>query len=145
MKKKIIDTITLKFIMVGILNTIVGEGIKFLMYYICDTAHLLHPDTNYYLSAAVGYIIGSVVSFFLNKYFTFRSKSKSVNEVLKFILNIVVCWVIAYCGAKPLTELLLPHILPSLSDYTNYIAMIAGAGIFFVLNYLSQRFFVFKK
>lgn len=35
MKQKIIDKVTLKFILVGIINTLVGTGTMFLLYNLC--------------------------------------------------------------------------------------------------------------
>ena len=60
---KLIDKTTIKFILVGIVNTLVGTGVMFLMY------NLLHAS--YWISSASNYIIGSIVSYVLNKYFTF--------------------------------------------------------------------------
>ncbi len=144
LKNKIIDAVTIRFVIVGIINTIVGEGTKFLLYYLFDRANILSDDINYIVSPAIGYAVGSIVSYFLNKYFTFKSKKKSSKEVIRFVINIAVCYSIAYGVAKPLTLWLLPMLFKGLTEYANYISMIAGAGIFFVLNYLSQRFFVFK-
>ena len=61
--RKIFDIMTLKFILVGIVNTLVGTGVMFLLY------NVFH--TGYWIASASNYIVGSVVSYFLNKYFTF--------------------------------------------------------------------------
>ena len=38
-------------------------------------------DTGYWISSAANYIIGSIVSFFLNKHFTFRNQEKGAGVV----------------------------------------------------------------
>ena len=63
--KKVIDWVTIKFLIVGVINTLVGTSVMFVCY------NVFH--TGYWIASAMNYIIGSIVSFFLNKYFTFKS------------------------------------------------------------------------
>ena len=81
------------------------------------------------------------MSFFLNKYFTFRNRERSWAQVLRFALTVAACWLIAYGIAKPLTLRLLAEAGEKLQ--TNA-AMVVGMGLYTVLNYLGQRFFAFK-
>lgn len=131
--KKIVDKVTFKFLLVGVVNTLVGNGVMFLLYNLCGVG--------YGISTAANYVVGSIVSYFLNKYFTFKQKEKSLKEVLRFIINIVVCYAVAYGAAKPLAYLIFSGLSESLKDN---LAMLAGSGIFIVLNYFGQRFFAFK-
>ena len=133
MKNKIIDKITLKFLLVGVINTLVGNGVMFLLYNLCSVG--------YGISTAANYIVGSIVSYFLNKYYTFKQHKKSRKEILRFIINILLCYTIAYGVAKPLAYLVFSGFSGALKD--NF-AMLAGSGIFIVLNYFGQRFFAFK-
>ena len=59
--KQFFDIKFWKFIMVGILNTIVGMGLQFLFFNLCGWDE--------WVSSIVGYILGSILSYFLNKYF----------------------------------------------------------------------------
>ena len=95
----------------------------------------------YWVSSTMNYVVGSIVSFFLNKYFTFKSKAFSFKEVIYFIINIAVCFFIAYSLAKPFAMYLLSGY--SITVQEN-IAMFIGMVIFTGLNYLSQRFIVFR-
>ena len=131
--KNIFDITTLKFIAVGFINTLVGMGTMFLLY------NLFHAS--YWISNIANVVVGSIVSFFLNKYFTFRSYKKSLKEVIVFAVNIVVCHFVAYGLAQPLVNTVLASVKDGLR--TN-IAFIVGAGLFVVLNYFGQRFIVFK-
>lgn len=128
------DKTFLKFIIVGVINTIVGAGVMFALY------NIFH--FSYWVSSIMNYVTGSIVSFFLNKYFTFKSSSFSFKEVIYFIINIAVCFFIAYSLAKPFAVYLLSGYSVSVQENT---AMFTGMVIFTGLNYLSQRFIVFRK
>ena len=82
-----------------------------------------------------------MVSYFLNKYFTFRSSERGWREILRFALNIAVCYVVAYSAAQPFVAWLLKGATVSVRDN---VAMLAGMVIFTALNYLGQRFFAFR-
>lgn len=128
------DKTFFKFIIVGIINTIVGAGIMFVLY------NLFH--CSYWFSSIMNYVVGSVVSYFLNKYYTFESKKIKIKEIIYFILNIAMCYIIAYGLAKQMALYILSGYSKAVQENT---AMFIGMVIFTILNYLSQRFIVFKK
>lgn len=132
--KKPIDWVTIKFLIVGVINTLVGTSVMFLFY------NVFH--VGYWVASALNYIVGSIVSFFLNKYFTFKSEEKSLGEVLRFIINITVCYILAYGIAKPCVHSLLGGYSLTVRDNA---AMLAGMCLFVVLNYIGQRFLVFRR
>ena len=132
--KKPIDKTFWKFILVGCINTVFGMSIMFVFY---NCFHL-----SYWISSASNYFFGSILSYFLNKYFTFKYKDRSLKVVLKFIINIAVCYFVAYSVAKPLMYTALSGFNTVIQDN---IAMLTGSGIFVLLNYFGQRFFAFKK
>ena len=131
---KLIDLTLLKFLLVGIVNTLFGCGIMFLLY---NLAHC-----SYWLSSAANYIVGGIVSFFLNKYFTFRSEEKSFSQFLLFAANVALCYLIAYIGAKKLIQILLTGASEQLSGN---VALFCGMCIYTALNFLGQKCIVFKK
>ena len=134
MAKRLLDKTFWKFIMVGVINTIVGTGVMFLCYNVLRCS--------YWISSSMNYIVGSIVSYFLNKYFTFQNKQRSWKIIGKFILNISICYLIAYGVAKPLAA----HILRSQSiRIQENGALLVGMCLFVGFNYLGQRFFVFKE
>ncbi len=131
---RLFDKTTLKFILVGIINTLFGTGVMFLAYNVFSAS--------YWLSSALNYILGSILSYFLNKYFTFQSKEKSWSQVVKFVLNITVCYFLAYGLAKPLVMRILSGQEIKLVENA---AMVVGMVLFVGLNYLGQRFLVFPE
>lgn len=132
--KKFADKTFLRFVLVGIINTIFGTAIMFVFYNVFGLS--------YWLSSASNYFFGSILSYFLNKYFTFQYKKRDWKVVVRFVVNISACYLIAYGGAKPLISALMSGFAVSIQEN---VAMVCGMGLFVVLNYLGQRFFAFKK
>jgi putative flippase GtrA len=133
MVRKWIDGTLLRFLLVGVINTLVGCGTMFLLYNLANCS--------YWASSAANYLVGGIVSFFLNKYFTFRKKEWSWGQVVRFAGNVAVCWLLAYGMARPLVLRLLEG--QSLRLQEN-VAMFVGMGLYTALNYLGQRFFAFR-
>lgn len=131
--KKLADKTFLKFMMVGMINTVFGTTIMFVFYNILDFS--------YEISSIANYFFASILSFFLNKHFTFKSKQKSLPEAIRFIIIIAVCYVIAYGIAKQVALVILGFLDKKTREN---IAMLIGMGLFAVLNYLGQRFFSFR-
>lgn len=132
--KKILDITFLKFVLVGIVNTVFGTAIMLIAY------NWLH--FSYWISSALNYVLASVLSYFLNKYFTFRNNSKSKKVIIRFAINIMVCYLIAYGVARPLIHLLVASAPQNVQDN---LAMLTGMFVFVILNYIGQRFWTFKK
>ena len=130
---KYFDNTIPKFLLTGVINTLVGALVMFLLYNLAGCS--------YWFSSAANYLVGGTVSFFLNKYFTFQNRERSWTQVLRFALTVASCWLIAYGLARPLTLRLLAGMGEKLQ--TNA-AMVVGMGLYTVLNYLGQRFFAFK-
>lgn len=134
MLKKLFDVTFWKFILVGIVNTLFGTGIMFVFY---NCFHF-----SYWISSASNYFFGSILSYFLNKHFTFKDQTKDQKTIIRFIVNITLCYGLAYGLAKPLVQWMLSG--ASIVIQEN-LAMLAGMCLFVGFNYLGQRFFVFKK
>ena len=130
---KLFDKTMIKFVLVGLFNTLVGCGTMFLLYNLANCS--------YWLSSAANYVVGSIVSFFLNKYFTFQNRERSWKQVGKFIVNVAVCYLIAYGAAKPVVMWLLSNQPVKVQEN---VAMFVGMGLYTVLNYFGQRFFAFR-
>lgn len=130
---KFFDRTFWKFILVGVANTLFGTGIMFVFY---NVFHF-----SYWISSASNYFFGSILSYLLNRMFTFRSEETTTKTLPRFVINISLCYLLAYGMAKPL----LSHILSGFSqNIQENIAMLVGMCLFVGLNYIGQRFFVFK-
>ena len=131
---KLFDRIFWKFILVGIANTIFGTGIMFLFY---NVFHL-----SYWISSASNYFFGSILSYFLNKLFTFKNKGNAKETLPRFVINITLCYLLAYGLAKPLAMRMLSGMTVTVQEN---VAMLVGMCLFVGFNYLGQRFFVFRE
>jgi putative flippase GtrA len=136
------DRTLLKFMLVGLINTIVGSAIMFALYNVAFAETIANERTRYWLSSGLNYFFTSILSFFLNKYFTFSAKNWSLMQVVYFALTVIVAYIVAYSIAKPLVYALL-------SNYSEKIrgnvSLLCGMCLFTGLNYLGQRFVAFRE
>lgn len=132
--KEKLDLEFVRFLIVGTINTLVGTSIMFVAYNVLGLS--------YWASSASNYFLASILSYFLNKYFTFKSKTKNKSEIFRFIINILICYLLAYGIAQPLTQRLLAGESIAVRDN---VSMVIGMVLYVFLNYFGQRIFVFKE
>ena len=131
-----------KFLLVGVINTLVGAGINFLLLNMLPHITGWSENVIFWLSSATNYVLTSILSYFLNRYFTFKYKEKGWRPVVRFALNIVVCYLLAYGLAKPLMFRILSGCS---SGVQSNVATLVGMCFFVGFNYLGQRFFAFRE
>ena len=130
---KLADGKLVRFLLVGAVNTAAGSALMFGLY------NLAHWP--YWPATAANVVLTSVLSFFLNKYFTFRDHGRSAPQAVRFAVNIAVCYLIAYGAAEPACLRLFAGLGGRLRGN---ISMLAGMCLFTGLNYLGQRLFAFR-
>ena len=144
--KSFFDIKFLKFLLVGVLNTLIGEGIVLLL-----TQPVGWKNIGWGPGAAafVGTVIGSIVSYFLNKYFTFKNKEKGLKPALRFTINIAACLLIRVLVATGVSELCkatgFTMFGMDVNTFAGYLSWAVGACVFVACNYIGQRFFAFKE
>ena len=131
--KNILNPQVIRFLAVGIVNTVTGTAIMFGLY---NFAHM-----PYWIASASNYCVTSILSFFLNKYFTFKNTEKSCAQAARFALNIVVCYLLAYGIARPVCWYFLSGVAVWIRDN---LSMLAGMCLFTVLNFFGQKLFAFR-
>ena len=62
--------------------------------------------------------------------------------MIQFIVNITVCYLLVYGIAKPIVRFILSDCSV---NFQENVAMLAGMCIFVGLNYVGQRFVVFRR
>lgn len=133
MKNKLWNSSFVRFLLVGVGNTLLSV---ILMYAL--------EGLGYWPSTAIAYAAGAALSFFLNRYFTFHSQEDFWRSLGKFIVNVAVCYAVAYALAQPLVNGVLGG--TGLSDvWRERIAKLAGMCLYTLLNYCGQRFFAFRR
>ena len=131
--KKFFDASMWKFLLVGAANTLLSMVLMFLL-----------EGLGYWPSTAIAYVAGAVLSFFLNRSFTFKSNAAFWPSVIRFAVNVAVCYLIAYSIAQPaVTWALSRTAIPAI--WQERASKVFGMGLYTVINYFGQRFFAFRK
>lgn len=133
MATKFLDKTISRFILVGIINTLIGAGTMFLLYNMANCS--------YWMASVANYLVGGCLSFFLNKYFTFKNTTKDYLQLFKFTINVIFCYIVGYGFAKYMVELFLHQIDITIREN---IAMFIGMCIYTTCNYLGQKFWIFR-
>jgi putative flippase GtrA len=117
----------LRFATVGVLNTLLGYAVIFLCMYVLGQGAVT--------SNVIGYAVGLLVSFVLNRIFTFRSTSAALPEALRFL----AIFVLAYLANLGVLMILIGqlHVHEGLSQ------VLAGV-VYFVLSFALSKYYVFK-
>lgn len=132
MKNKLLDASILKFLLVGVGNTLLSAVLMILL-----------EGLGYWPSTAIAYVAGAVMSFFLNRKFTFQSEAEMGRSAIKFAINVAVCYVLAYSIAQPLGSMILGAM--GVKDvWLERLTKLGGMGLYTILNYFGQRFFAFQ-
>lgn len=135
-KNKFFDIKLLKFLAVGVLNTLFSAVVMFLLYNL--------TQFGYWGSSAVSYVLGSILSYILNKKFTFQNGESVWKTALKFTANVAVCYLLAYSLAQPAVGWLLSSFSLE-KGMVDQLSMLAGMVLFTLFNYVGQRFFAFRE
>ncbi|MGX3011484.1 GtrA family protein [Helicobacter sp. 23-1044] len=115
-----------KYLLVGVANTIFGFGVIFALMF-CEAM----PEIANFL----GYICGIILSYFLNKNFTFESKNSHRHDFWRFCVAMGGAYLIN------LIALIIAHRAFFIDKYTAQII----AGIAYTLSgYVLNKFFVFR-
>ena len=135
MEMDLFDRSFITFLVVGVVNTLVGTAIMLVLYNVFGCS--------YWVASFCDYFFGSILSYFLNKHFTFHYRQTDLRSIVRFTLNIVVCYLLAYSAALPLTRTALQQFGLSRPVVEN-VAMLVGTVLFMLINYVGQKFFAFK-
>ena len=127
------DKTFMKFIVVGIVNTIVGTAIMFVCYNVFGFS--------YWGSSAANYFFGSICSYIMNKNYTFHNKERGWKPFFRFTFNILICYLLAYGIAKPVINWMLSGYSITIQEN---VSLALGMCLFVIFNYLGQRFYTFK-
>lgn len=134
MKNKFVHSSFFRFLLVGVGNTLLSTAITFGLYNLAEW----HPV----LSSAIGYVAGAVMSFLLNRYFTFRSQEDFWRSALKFAINVAVMWTITTPFLQPWLAEQLQAVF--VERWANNVSLVLCMGLYTILNYFGQRFFAFR-
>jgi len=133
--RHLFDVKLLKFLMVGVTNTLLSAVLMFGLYRL--------GGLGYWASSVISYVIGAAVSFWLNKAFTFKDHGTVVSSIIRFAATVAICYLFAFSLARPLVSAILAK--SSVPQTTiDQIAMLVAMVLYTAANYLLQRTFVFR-
>jgi putative flippase GtrA len=118
----------LRYIAVGLVNSVIGLAVILLLDLVLGIGSLL--------ANALGFAVGAIVSYILNRTFTFRSQRQHRQAVPAFAILIAACW-----GTNALVLAFLRGVLqwPALP------AQSMAVLIYNALFYFGSRSFVFRE
>ena len=144
--KNFFDIKLLKFFLVGILNTLIGEGIVLLL---TNPVGWKQYSWGPGAAAFIGVVAGSIVSFFLNKSVTFKNKEKGWKPVFRFTVNILLCMLVRVAVATAVSAISKgagwTMFGMDVDTFAGNLSWAVGAAVFVILNYVGQRFFAFRE
>ena len=133
MKDKLIHNSFVRFLLVGVGNTLLSAVLMFAL-----------EGLGYWPSTAIAYVAGATLSFFLNRFFTFQSEETMGRSAIKFAITVAVCYLVGYGLAKLIVPIpSQPSAVPII--WFERLSKLVGMGLYTLLNYFGQRFFAFKK
>lgn len=115
----------------------------------CFTYYLLTKFLPVDISKSISFLTGTFFAYLINKYYTFEQKQKSVSEVFKF-LGLYLFTLCANVGVNKLSFLILPTVfsyfpIVNSNGSIKLFAFLMATGTSTILNFLGQKFFVFKR
>ena len=87
------------------------------------------------IAKTLSFICGSIVGFIINKYWTFKSSKFEIKEILKYIVLYIVT---AFINSQVNKYILLLF-------ESEMFAFLCATGVSTILNFLGQKFLIFKK
>lgn len=148
---KIFDKTYLKYNLVGLISTAVGYTVMFCMRNFINWKLLIgtkNSDIPYWMTSAANYMVAGIMSYNLNRRYTFEDTRPVHKSVFKFAACFALSYIVAYSIAKPLTLNIMSHAQasdPQLLTRNDNIAQFVGLIIFVSLNYILQRFISFNR
>jgi putative flippase GtrA len=116
-----------RFLIVGVANTLVGIGTMYAAMY------FLGFDIVY--ANILGYAIGTIQSFLLNKSWTFGSSDRAVSSFIRFLLVLAVAY-----GANLVTVV----VANAVFEVNPYVAQALGIFPYTSIGFLGSRYFAFR-
>ena len=126
------------YLLVGGSNTAICWVLSFLL------PHFLH--TGYWATSLVTLVFGAAYTYFLNRRFTFDAADVPHKKTLpRFVVNVAVCYLLAYGIVKPLMRGAQPDVSVISADLWTTISLLCANVVYIAFNFIGQKFFAFSK
>jgi len=127
-----------RFLLVGCVNTIIGFFIIFLLLNIFNAG--------YFISTIAGYSVGSIISFLLNRYYTFKHQGYLFYSYLKYFIIFAISYIFSYYSGKECMNLLIANgiLLKERFITIENVGVICGMVVYVIINYFGNSLYTFK-
>lgn len=145
--KKLLAIEGVKYILVGGSNTLISWVLTYIFTKLLTSAGWAE-NTVYWVVSAVCFAIGIVYSFLLNRKYTFKADEIPLKRTApRFLLNVGVCYALSYFLMKQYLDykFATDWIVSWKPEYVTLFKLLAANVLYVALNYIGQKFFVFKK
>lgn len=115
-----------KFLTVGVINTLLSLLVIFGLKY-------FYLISDFYANF-IGYIVGLICSFILNRKWTFNHTGNIYTAILKFVLVFIIAYTANIIFVLGLIKL----------NFNSYFSHVLGIPVYTIIFYLGSRFVVFK-
>ena len=126
--KKIGIKKVIRFLLVGIINAISGYTLIILLYSLLNF--------HFYLANFIGYLLGLIISFILNRKFVFKAKGKIKGQFLKFLFSFFLSYFL---------NIFAFYICSEFINLNYYLALLIASCFYSVSFFILCNFFTFKK
>lgn len=101
---------------------------------------ILGIGTSYYnlsasFSTGIGYGLGSIVSYFMNYFFTFNSTVSHFKATYRFYIMVSIGW---------LLSVILMYLFVDSLNLNKWFSQIFTTGVVFIFNYLISKLWIFR-
>lgn len=146
--KKVFDRTLLLYVLIGVTNFIVCTAIMFFLYNFAGWSKDTAPIVNYGLGSLIWYVSCLKI--------VFPGHKSSVGLVVRFCIEVVVCYLLAYyvfagiltsyaISSGTVVRLLGLSRNADPQTVRDNCYMAVGAFAYSILNYIGQRYFVFRE
>ncbi len=142
---KFIDLTLILYVVIGVLNFVICTGLMFVLYNVANISQHIAPVVNYTL--------GSILWYVGCRFVLFRKNKTTFSQLLRFLSEVVVCYVLSYYVIAPLVAWIILH-FDGVRDFFSFggvdnisgnCDMALGAASYALLNYFGQRYYVFSR
>jgi len=117
----------LKYIFIGVINTLCGYGIIFVLMY-----KNISPE----ISNFIGYFIGFFISYYLNKKYNFKSNNSHLNDLSKFVVSMGIAYFV---------NLIVLIICYKKFGINVYVSQVIAGITYTITGYFLSKIWVFKR
>ncbi len=126
MIKPLVEKKEFRFVLVGCVNTAFGYGLY---------AFFIYIGLHYLQAFALAFVLAVINSYFLNRFFTFRSKGRPAPEFIRFVLVYLASF---FLGSGLL------YLLIDMAGMGKYAAGVVNMVFGTVISWLGHNYFSFR-